>query len=268
MACGYSFPLFVPADRPERFAAACAADTDSVVIDIEDAIAPESKAAVRRIPQSALPETRDVRLFLRINGPRTAWHNDDVSFVRATEYFDGVMLPKTDNAAQVAHLRAGLGRDCAVIALIETAAGLAQVEEIAAVADRLAFGSIDFCEDLSCANTVQTLLPVRSRIVLASRLAGRPAPLDGVTLAHDDAAQVTAEALHACQMGFGGKLLIHPRQIAPARAGFLPDPAQVEWARRIVAVAGGGALSVQGEMVDRPVVARARRILQRAESPP
>ncbi|RJK98613.1 CoA ester lyase [Paracoccus aestuarii] len=259
-----SFPLFVPADRPDRFAKACAAGTDSVIIDVEDAVAPDMKSAVRRIPQTALPDRSQVRLLLRVNGVGTPWHHDDVAFARATG-FDGVMLPKTDSADQVAALRAALDQGVAVIALIETVAGLAHVEEIAVAADRLAFGSIDFCEDLACANDAATLLPVRSRIAQAARLAGRPAPIDGVTVAHDDPAAVTCDARHAARIGFGGKLLIHPRQIVPARAGFLPDPEQVAWAERIVAASGGGAaISVEGEMVDTPVIARARRILQRA----
>lgn len=186
---------------------------------------------------------------------------DDVAFARATG-FDGVVLPKADSPDQVAALRAALGEGVAVIALIETAASLARVEEIAGAADRLAFASIDFCEDLACANIAMTLLPVRSRIVQAARLA----PIDRVTVAHDDPARVTDDAQHAAQMGFGGKLLIHPRQIASARAGFLPDPDQVAWAERIIVASdGGAAMSVDGAMVATPVITRARRILQRAE---
>ncbi len=257
-----SFPLFVPADRPDRFAKACTAGTDSVIIDVEDAVAPESKAAVRRIPESALPALRTVRLYLRVNAVGTPWYRDDVRFAVAAG-FDGVILPKADNAAQIADLRAALGPDAYVIALIETVAGLSRVEEIAQAADRLAFGSIDLSEDLGCAHARLPLLPIRSRIVQAARLAGRPAPLDGVTTSHEDATLIAADSAHACEMGFGGKLLIHPRQIAPARRGFRPDPGDLEWARQVVARVGGGAASVNGEMVDAPVVARAQRILQR-----
>lgn len=262
---GPSFPLFVPADRPDRFAKACAAGTDSVIIDVEDAVAPESKAAVRRIPEGALPADRKVRLYLRVNAVGTPWYRDDVGFARAAG-FDGVMLPKAESAQQIVDLRAALAPGMAVIALVESALGLSQAEEIAVQADRLAFGSIDFAEDLGCAHSRLPLLAARSRLVMAARLAGRPAPLDGVTVSTDDADLIADDALHACEMGFGGKLLIHPRQIAPARAGFRPDPDQIDWARRIVAASGSGnALAVNGEMVDAPVVARARRILKRAE---
>ncbi|MBA4490043.1 CoA ester lyase [Paracoccus sp. S1E-3] len=263
-----SFPLFVPADRPDRFAKACAAARDSVVIDVEDAVAPESKAAVRRIPEGALPQDRKVRLFLRVNAAGTPWYRDDVGFALAAG-FDGVMLPKTESGAQITALRAALAPGMEVIALVETALGLSRAEEIAAAADRLAFGSLDMAEDLRCAHARLPLLMARARLVMAARLAGKPAPLDGVTASTEDAALITDDARHAAEMGFGGKLLIHPRQIAPALAGFRPDPDLIDWARRVVtASADGSAVSVDGTMVDAPVVARARRILKRAETQP
>lgn len=263
---GLSFPLFVPADRPDRFAKACAAARDSVIIDVEDAVAPDSKAAVRRIPEGALPADRKVRLYLRVNAVGTPWYRDDVGFAVAAG-FDGVMLPKAESAQQITDLRDALTPGMTVIALVETALGLSRSEEIAEAADRLAFGSIDFAEDLGCAHARLPLLTARARLVMAARLAGKPAPLDGVTVSTEDAGLIADDARHAAEMGFAGKLLIHPRQLAPALQGFHPDPDQIDWARRIIAASGSGgsALAVDGEMVDAPVVARARRILKRAE---
>ena len=104
--------------------------------------------------------------------------------------------------------------------------------------------------------------------MLASRLAGLPAPLDGVTTAIGDEAAVLEDSAHAVELGFGGKLLIHPAQIAPARQGFLPRPADIDWANRVIdAASQGGAVRVDGSMVDAPVVARARQILSRANAP-
>ncbi|WP_456202245.1 HpcH/HpaI aldolase/citrate lyase family protein [Limimaricola litoreus] len=252
------FPLFVPADRPDVFAAACEAGADAVVIDLEDSVAPESKAAVRRIPTGALPERRAARLYLRVNGTGTPWHRDDVAFARMSGV-DGVVLPKVESAEQVARLRAELGQRQRIVALIETVRGLSCVEEIAQAADRLAFGSIDLSEDMGCAHTRLALLPIRSRIVQAARLAGRPAPLDGVSISADDAAAVTDDALHASELGFGGKCLIHPRQIAPARAGFGTAPQDLDWIRHIGAIDGGAP----AELVQSPVAVRARRLLAR-----
>lgn len=172
------------------------------------------------------------------------------------------MLPKTEAAGAVARVKARTGLP--VIALIETARGLARVEEIATEAAQLAFGSIDYAADLGMQHTATALYHARSQIVLASRLAGIAAPLDGVTTAVRDEDQLRRDCAHAVELGFGGKLLIHPDQIAPARAAFAPDAATVDWALRVLAAEGAGAVLVDGDMVDAPVLARARQVLRRA----
>lgn len=257
-----SFPLFVPADRPDRFAKACAAGTDSVIIDMEDAVPAHSKVAVRRIPHGALPADRTVRLYLRVNGTDTPWYADDVAFAR-TAGFDGVVLPKTESAAQIDALRSALGPAHTIMALVETVVGLAAINEIVRAADRVAFGSIDFAHDMGCAHTQTALLPIRSTIVMAARLAGKPAPIDGVTTATIDPAMTTGDAEHGRDLGFGGKLLIHPNQIAPARAAFRPASDEVTWAQRVIDASSDGKTTVvDGAMVDAPIVARASRILE------
>lgn len=261
-----SFPLFVSAARPDAFAAACAAGSDMVVIDLEDSVAPDSKAAVRRIPQSALPQERSVRLYLRVNGVGTLWHRDDVAFARMAGV-DGVVLPKSESAEQITTLRAALGPGQRIIAQIETVRGLARVEEIAEAADRLALGSIDLSEDLGCAHSRLALLPLRSRIAQAARLAGAPAPLDGVTVSVTDTAAIVDDAAHACELGFGGKCLIHPRQLAPARAGFRSAPQDLDWARHALAAEEATLPDAEGEMLRSPVVARARRLSLRGQTP-
>ncbi|XDA97907.1 aldolase/citrate lyase family protein [Sulfitobacter sp. LCG007] len=260
-----SFPIFVSAARPDAFAAACTAGTDIVVIDLEDSVAPESKVAVRRIPQSAIPADRSFRLFLRVNGVGTVWHRDDVAFARMSGA-DGVVLPKSESAEQITELRAALGPGQKVFALIETVRGLSRADEIAAASDRLVFGSIDLSEDMGCAHGRLALLPLASRIVQAARLAGRPAPLDGVTVTVTDAAAIADDARHASDLGFGGKCLIHPRQLAPARAGFGTPPQDLDWARHALAADDGSPPEAEGEILSSPVVARARRIMLRGQA--
>lgn len=261
-----SFPLFVPADRPDRFTKACESGTDSVIIDLEDAVASDLKSAVRRIPPDALPSDRSVTLMLRINAPGTQWYRDDVAFARATR-FDAVVLPKAETPEQIAELRAALNPGQKVLGLVETVRGVARIAELAEATDRLAFGSIDLSADMGCENTPMAFLPIRSQIVQAARLAGRPAPLDGVTTATRDPNMVAHDARHSHEMGFGGKLLIHPGQIEPARSAFRPARERIDWAERVIAAsADGGAAVVDGAMVDVPVVKQARRILDRVRA--
>jgi len=262
----YSFPLFVPGDRPDRFAKAAGAGTDTVIIDLEDSVAPGGKDTARAALAEALAGLTGVQLWLRVNAVGTRWHEADVGLARQLQV-DAVMLPKTESPEMLAAVRQQLRADQALVALVETARGIHAAEPIAAASDRMAFGSVDYALDLGCQPSREAFLLPRSRLVLAARLAGRPAPLDGVTAQTDDAERVGADSAHAFGLGFGGKLLIHPRQIGPARAAFAPTPEDVAWARRVLAGArDGAAVALDGEMVDAPVLERARGILERADT--
>lgn len=255
--------LFVPADRPERFAKAAASGTEAVIIDLEDAVPAHAKDSAR---DGLGPALRDAAItapvFIRINGTETSWHGGDV-ITAATLPIDGVVLPKAESAAGIANLRKRLPENMHVIAIVESAKGLAAVDEIATAADRLAFGSIDFAADLGCAHEREALLFARSRIVLAARLAKTPAPIDGVTLSINETTVIEDDARYGASLGFGGKLLIHPRQIEPARKGFAPGTDELAWALRIVeSVEDGAARAVDGAMVDMPVLLRARQIVR------
>ncbi|MGA0539563.1 HpcH/HpaI aldolase/citrate lyase family protein [Neotabrizicola sp. VNH66] len=252
-------PLFVPADRPDRFAKAAASGADAVILDLEDAVAAGAKDAARAQVQARFT---GLPVLLRINPAGTPWHAADLAAARAGG-FAAVILPKAEDAATVAAVAAALD-DMPVIALVETGLGLAQARAVAAAGvARLAFGSVDFCADLGCAHLREVLLPARVELVLASRLAGIAPPLDGVTVEIADAAPAAADAAHARALGMTGKLCIHPRQVAAVRREFLPTEAEVDWARRVLA-SGDGAVAVDGAMVDEPVRLRARGILAAA----
>ncbi len=257
----FTTALFVPGDRPERFAKAAAAGADAVIIDLEDAVAPPNKASARESLLSLPLNVLGVPVILRINGADTEWHERDVA-VAAKLDLAAIMLPKADLGGALDELSKGPARQVPILALIETARGLDQVRGIAshAAVRRLAFGSIDFCADLGCAHERDALLFARSSIVLASRLAGLPAPIDGVTTAIDDEALIESDARHGLALGFGGKLCIHPRQVAAARSGYLPDAAEIAWAEKVLS-SGNAAVSIDGAMVDEPVRMRARRVL-------
>jgi citrate lyase subunit beta/citryl-CoA lyase len=137
------------------------------------------------------------------------------------------------------------------------------VEIASAGVDRLAFGSIDFAEDVGSGGSWEASLLARSTLVLASRVAGIGAPVDGVTTALRDPERLADDVAAARGLGFAGKLCIHPDQVRPVQVGFAPTAQEVVWAERIVAAARDtrGAVAVDGAMVDRPVLARAERIL-------
>lgn len=257
-----TLPLFVPGDRADRFSKAAAAGPDAVIIDLEDAVAPHAKHDAReKLAEglSALPGKMPI--LLRVNAVGTEWHEADIA-AAASLNLTAVVLPKAESADHLKRVADRCGHP--VIALVETAAGLHHAVEIAAASARIAFGSIDFAADLAMAHTRQSLLAARSALVMAARLAGQPAPLDGVTTAIHDADMIAADCAHAVELGLSGKLLIHPAQIAPARLGFAPSKSEVDWASRVLAAAAGGAaIRVDGAMVDAPVIRWAEQIMAR-----
>lgn len=262
----FSFPLFVPGDRPERIPKAWASGTDAIIIDLEDAVAAADKDKARRGISAAMAGRSDVTTYLRINSVDTEWYDDDLKLF-ATFDFDGVILPKVETVVALQSLRSKLLPHQKIIALVESAKGLANVRLIAPVCDRIAFGSIDYCADLGIQHTQTALLHARSEIVLASRLAGLVSPLDGVTTAVSDISVIKADASHSSELGFAGKLLIHPAQIIPARDGFAPPENEILWAERVInSQSEAGAVSIDGHMVDAPVLIRAQKILDKKDA--
>ncbi|HEX4234086.1 MAG TPA: CoA ester lyase [Caldimonas sp.] len=257
--------LFVPADRPERYAKALASGADAVIVDLEDAVAPAAKEGARK-SLAAWLDAGGGGIAVRINDAASAWFDDDLRLA-ARAGVVAVVVPKTERVDDLARVRAAAPH-AALLPLVETAAGIDRVREIAHAPGvaRLAFGSIDLQLDLGIeeASDGDELLAFRSALVLASRLAALDAPVDGVSTAIDDAVAVEADARRARRLGFGAKLCIHPRQIAAVHAAFAPSGAEVAWAERVVAAAAaGGAVAVDGRMVDRPVLLRAQALLAR-----
>jgi citrate lyase subunit beta/citryl-CoA lyase len=259
--------LFVPGNRPERFAKACASGAHAVIVDLEDAVSPQEKDAARAAVASAMDAAQPVHV--RINGADTEWFHDDVDMCRAAgRGIAGIMVPKAEQSDDLAWIASRVGSRMPLLPLIETAQGMWNAEAIARQAgvQRLAFGSIDFQVDLGINGDGEELLHFRSQLVLVSRVAGIMAPLDGVTTAIDDAQRLQADTLKAYRLGFGGKLCIHPRQVETVNACFRPSREEEEWARRILEAASGAdgaAVSVDGKMVDKPVLLRAQAILAR-----
>jgi citrate lyase subunit beta/citryl-CoA lyase len=263
--------LFVPGNRPERFAKALASGADAVVIDLEDAVAPASKDDAREAVARWCREAAEAvlaRIVVRINGADSSAVAEDLRLLRHARV-DGVMLPKAESAAQVTAVRVAVP-GARVLALIESARGVANAHEVARAEGvvRLVFGTLDYALDLDLdmADGADGLVHAAAILAVASRVAGLPAPVAGVTPQIDNQQRLLADVAWSRRHGFGAKLCIHPSQIAPTHAALAPTPQAIDWARRVLAAesASPGAAQLYGRMIDRPVVLQAQRTLQRA----
>lgn len=259
--------LFVPGDRPERFPKAWSSGADAVILDLEDGVSADRKSFAREAVSAWLSAEHPV--YVRVNGSRTEWFATDLAVV-ARPGVRGVMLPKAETPDQVEAVARALPGSMGVIPLLETVAGIIDVRVLAGAprVERLAFGSVDFQLDAGIQGDGDELLYARSRMVLASRQAGIVPPLDGVTTDLDNPERLTADVDRARRLGFGGKLCVHPRQVVAVNRGFLPADREIAWSRRVIEAVrktGTGAIRLDGELVDRPVIQRAESILERAQ---
>jgi citrate lyase subunit beta/citryl-CoA lyase len=261
--------LFVPGNRPERFAKALASGADRIILDLEDAVAPADKAAARAAMAEWMASAGEAsaKLLIRINDAATDWHAQDLALARSVQAVC-VMLPKCEAAGQISEVLARLAGNATVLPLIETARGMLALPDIAAAPGvaRLAFGALAYMADLDIPADSLALDVAASQIAVASRAAGLASPLAGVTPALD-AAQVSDDMRHARSLGFGAKICIHPAQVAAVRAALAPSAEELAWAHRVLQAwqaSGAGAFQLDGEMVDRPVVLNAQRIAAQA----
>ncbi|MEV0006976.1 CoA ester lyase [Streptomyces sp. NPDC051840] len=254
IAAARSF-LFVPGDRPDRFDKAAASGADLVIVDLEDAVAVEDKESARRSVSAW--QGLGGRTVVRVNAPGTAWFEADLAM--AVGAGCPVMVPKAEDPAVLA----GIAPRSPLIPLVETALGVERAYEVCSAPGvvRAAFGNVDLATQLGVAHDDSLALShARSRLVLASAAAGIAPPVDGVTTAVRDTGALAANTAHARRLGFTGKLCVHPAQIAAVASGFAPTDDELRWARAVLG-AGDSVTTVDGQMVDRPVLERARRVL-------
>jgi citrate lyase beta subunit len=259
--------LFAPGSDERKLAKALASASDGVVCDLEDAVAPAGKEAARDVTAAALAaaEGGPARL-VRINGAETAWFEDDLAFTAGLA-LDAIVLPKASPEAVAA-----LGSDGPpVVAIVETAMGLRQAYEIASQprVAALLLGSVDLSAEvgLEPRPDAQEILYARSKVAIDSAAACRRGPFDVVHLDLYDEAGLEEQCRLARALGFRGKASIHPGQVETINRVFSPSEQEVEWAKSVVSAFDSqneGVLAVNGTMVDKPVVDRARRILEEA----
>jgi citrate lyase subunit beta/citryl-CoA lyase len=253
--------LFCPADRPDRYAKALAA-ADLVVIDLEDAVRPAAKEEAREalLANPIDPE----RVTVRVNAVGTPEFEADLAALRGTAYRT-VMLPKAEDATQLGPLARWQ-----VIALCETPLGVLNAAALAAApgVTALMWGAEDLIASMNGRTSRlgdgryrQVALHARSAVLLAATAYGKDA-IDAVYIDIGDLPGLAAEAEDAAASGFALKACIHPTQVPVVRAAFRADAAQVAWARRVLAaVSEGGVASVDGQMIDGPLIRQAEHIL-------
>lgn len=280
--------LFVPASEPRKMGKIPGLPTDAVIVDLEDAVAENSKDRARNAVAALLAEHGGSKaVWVRVNSAGTGHLGDDIEAITHPR-LGGVVLPKVTSVRDLHIADYLLGRQeeksrlargvIPVMATVETVAGLRAVDGIAAAAPRLArlcFGAGDFSLDIGldrpaeagCPEASATLTSARTQVVLASRAAGLLPPHDGVYPRHEDLEGLRQEARRARAMGFAGKHAIHPAQVPVITNVFRPSPAQLDHARHIVRAfedaeaSGTAAITVDGQFVDYPVAARARQLL-------
>jgi citrate lyase subunit beta/citryl-CoA lyase len=263
--------LFVPGDRPERFAKALASGADAIVLDLEDAVAPAAKGRARdAIAHWSLraAQAERARIVVRINDAASVAFSDDLCLLRDAR-IAAVMLPKAESAAQVQAVRTAMP-NARVLALIESARGVANLEEVARIDGvvRLVFGTLDYALDLDLdiADSPDGLAHAASAIAIASRVAGLSAPVAGVTPQLDDETRLLADLAWSRRHGFGASAVWMGATWRGWMHSLAPSDQAIDWARRVLAAeaTSPGAAQLDGRMIDRPVVLQAQRTLQRA----
>ena len=267
--------LYMPGANTRAMEKARTLPADALILDLEDAVAPDAKAAARGHVAAAAGGYGKRETVLRVNGLATQWGHADL-LAAATMPVDAVLLPKVESAdgvrqAEAVLAGAGAPPTLALWCMMETPRGMLHAEAIAAASPRVAclvMGTSDLVKDLRARHTSDRL-PLMTSLglcLLAARAYGL-AILDGVHLDLDDEAGFAAACAQGRELGFDGKTLIHPKQVAAANAAFAPAPDEVEWSRRIIAAheaaarEGKGIVLVDGKLIENLHVEEAHRIV-------
>ena len=269
--------LFAPAVRPDLLRKMPRTDADAIVIDLEDATPPDAKDTGRVEMRSAVADLAgQLPILVRVNDDTTPWHDDDLDSL-PTEGLAGLVMPKIETMAGLDSLAARLadrGLDMPVIGGVETALGVADARSLLAhdLISAAYFGAEDFIADLGGVRTASNdeVAFARAQVALAGRLA-EVTVIDQVVADFTDDDRCRRECLEARSMGYGGKLCIHPSQVAIANAAFLPSSEEIDRARRLLEAyddakaQGVASVAFEGQMVDEPVAVQARRVLAQAD---
>lgn len=264
--------LFVPGNRPDRFAKALSSGADVVVLDLEDSVSDDQKAAARVHISDELSRlsAKSIPVVVRINSVQSSAGQADLDWLSKRPRVDGVMVAKAESPQQLQLVRNQIATT-PILPLIESAAGFVNLANISGADGvlRLVIGHIDFTADtgIRCSDNEQELNTLRFHVAIQTRMHKLATPVDGVTVEIEDSSRLTLDTKRALNFGFGGKLCIHPKQIAIVHHTLAPTERELDWACRVIVAfdaSGGAAVRVDNQMVDVPVAMKARATIARA----
>ncbi|WP_010530068.1 HpcH/HpaI aldolase/citrate lyase family protein [Lentibacillus jeotgali] len=266
--------LFVPGDNNKKIIKALESNAGAVIIDLEDGVNPEQKTKARDIILEIEKEypilLSDKKLWIRVNPENTPWHEDDLSIIKQMSSINGIMLPKCEKVETIQAVAKKLSVK-EVIPLIESASGVLKTKELIEshqLVKKVAFGSVDFAYDIAAEWTLSGIERryAMSQIVLLSRAANGEPPIDAVFPRVDEKESFKKDAFFGKQIGFFGKLVIHPKQTAWVKEIYTPTKEEIEWYKSIVSTYENannkGAIALNGKLIDLPVYLLAKRYLE------
>ncbi|MCP2034217.1 citrate lyase beta subunit [Planomicrobium sp. HSC-17F08] len=272
----YRSLMFTPGTNKERLLKSVSSEADALLWDLEDAVHPDEKAAARAVIQEALDELEDKPakpIFLRVNQYGTEWYAEDVKLARH-ENVNGIMLPKAESARQVQETWEGMGASGELIVLVETAVGIVRLEDIFSNPNvsGVAFGAIDYAVDADLTLTEAGLEAIyaRSRIVTYAKAAGVEGVYDTVFADIHNTESLQKRAVSSRALGFNGQMAVHPRQLETIHEVYSPSREDIDWAVKVLhhvehEAKGAGVFMLDGKMVDRPIIEKAKQIYSAAE---
>ncbi|NHM32475.1 HpcH/HpaI aldolase/citrate lyase family protein [Neobacillus terrae] len=266
--------LFAPGNSEKKMQKAINLHTDAVIIDLEDSVPSNEKAMARQLVSSIF-DTEEIntvrsKLYVRINSLKTPWFFKDINMVKELKRLDGIMIPKSEDKTSISLAAELLNKDIEIIPLIESAAGVMNIEDILKshpAVKKVAFGSVDFALDIGVDWSEEGIERsyAMSKLVLASRTCGANPPIDAVFPIINDRESFIEDTIKGKQTGFYGKMVIHPKQTEWVKEVYAPTKKQLEWCMKVINVfessTHSGAIDLEGKLIDRPVYLLAKRLV-------
>jgi citrate lyase subunit beta / citryl-CoA lyase len=266
--------LFAPGNSERKIQKALNMDVDSVIIDLEDAVTADEKNMARKLVFEILNTEElimsQAKLYVRINSIKSPCFFEDLKMVKELTRVSGIMIPKSEDKSSIILAAELLSRDLEIIPLIESAAGVMNVGAVLSShisVKKVAFGSVDFALDIGVdwSEGGAERAYAMSKLALTSRAAGAAPPIDAVFPIIDNKDSFISDTKKGKQLGFYGKMVIHPKQIDWVKEVYAPTEKQIEWSRKVIDVfesaSHSGALDLEGKLIDRPVYLLAKRLI-------